>query len=73
MKYYSAKKPNKCPKCGSPKVVNIVYGEPTFEAYQEEVAEKIILGGYIVTGKDPLWGCTECKTKIHKRKFRAFP
>jgi hypothetical protein len=73
MKYYSVKKPNKCPQCGSLRVVNIVYGEPTFEAYQEEVAGKIILGGCIITGNDPFWGCIDCKARIFKRKFRAFP
>ncbi len=73
MKYFSVNKPKICPKCGSAKVVKIVYGEPTYEAHLEEVAGKIILGGCIMTGNDPLWGCIDCKARIFKRKFRAFP
>jgi hypothetical protein len=73
MNYYSAKKPDKCPKCGSIKVVNILYGEPSYEAHLEEVAGKLIIGGCCITGHDPKWGCVDCKAKIFKRKFRAFP
>jgi hypothetical protein len=73
MKYYSVKKPDKCPKCGSLKVVEIIYGEPSYKAHLEELAGKIILGRYNITGSDPKWGCVDCKAKIFKRKFRAFP
>jgi len=73
MRYFSYQKPDKCPKCGSPKVVKIIYGEPNYKAFLEEEAGKIILGGRTITGNDPLWGCIDCQTKIFKRKFRAFP
>jgi hypothetical protein len=73
MRYSSYKKPDKCPKCGSSKVVKIVYGEPSYEDSLEAEDRKIILGGCIITGNDPRWGCIDCQTKIFKRKFRAFP
>jgi hypothetical protein len=72
-RYFSHQKPDKCPKCGSPKVVNIIYGEPSYKDSLEEEAGKIILAGCIITGNDPLWGCIDCKAKIFKRKYRAFP
>jgi len=73
MRYFSHQKPDKCPKCGSPKVVKVVYGKPNFKTSLEEEAGKIILGDQNITGDDPLWGCIDCKAKIFKRKFRAFP
>jgi hypothetical protein len=73
MRYSSYKKPDKCPKCGSSKAVKIIYGEPSYEDSLEAEAGKIILGGCEITGNDPCWGCTDCKAKIFKRKFRAFP
>jgi hypothetical protein len=54
-------------------VVNIIYGEPGYKDSLEEEAGKIILAGCIITGNDPLWGCIDCKAKIFKRKYRAFP
>jgi hypothetical protein len=72
-KYFSHQKPDKCPKCGSPNVVKIIYGEPNYKTSLEAEAGKIILGDYSITGNDPLWGCIDCKTEIFKRKFRAFP
>jgi formate-dependent nitrite reductase cytochrome c552 subunit len=73
MRYFCHQKPNKCPKCGSPKVVKIIYGEPGYKTALEAEAWKIILGDCSITGNDPLGGCIDCKTKIFTRKFRAFP
>lgn len=67
MKYYSENKPNKCPSCGSPKVVRILYGMPSYEAFLEAEAGKIILGGCVVSDNDPKWGCINCSAKIYKR------
>ena len=68
MKYYSDDKPIKCPFCGSPKVVRILYGMPSYDAFLEAEAGKIILGGCVVSGNDPKWGCTDCKAEIYKKK-----
>ncbi len=68
MKYYTADKPAKCPACGSTKIVTYLYGEP---AYTEELMDsiskgKIKLGGFCITGYDPDWECSECKTEIFR-------
>jgi len=73
MRHFSHQKPDKCPKCGSPKVVKIIYGEPSYKASLEAETGKIILGGCIIKGNDPSWACIDCKSKIFKRKFRTFP
>jgi len=72
-RYYSHQKPDKCPKCGSPKMVKIIYGESNYKTSLEAEAGKIILEECIMTDNAPSWGCIDCKTKIFKRKFRAFP
>jgi hypothetical protein len=73
MRYFSHQQPDKCPKCGSLKVVKIIYGEPNYKTSLEADAGKIILGDCSMTGNDPLWGCINCNAKIFKRKFRTFP
>jgi hypothetical protein len=70
---FSHKTPDKCPNCGSPKVVKIIYGEPNYKTSLEAEAGKFILGGDIIKGNDPYWACIDCKSKIFKRKFRAYP
>jgi hypothetical protein len=54
-------------------VVKIIYGDPNYKDSLEAEAGKIILGGLIIKENDPSWGCIDCKAKIFKRKFRAFP
>jgi len=66
MKYTSQDKPKKCPKCGSRKVVRIIYGLPTEEAYKEHLAGKIALGGCIISGNDPAWQCLDCGTDVFR-------
>jgi DNA-directed RNA polymerase subunit RPC12/RpoP len=73
MRHFSHQKPNKCPNCGSPKVVKIIYGEPSYKDSLEAEAGKVILGECIINGNDPSWACIDCNAKIFKRKFRAFP
>jgi ribosomal protein L37AE/L43A len=73
MRYFSHQKPDKCPKCGSTKVVKIIYGDQSYKEFLEEEAGKIIFGGSIMKKNDPSWACVDCKAKIFKRKFRAFP
>ena len=67
MNYYSENKPNKCPACGSQKVVRILYGMPSYEAFLDSKAGKIILGGCVISDNDPRWGCIDCNAKIYKR------
>jgi DNA-directed RNA polymerase subunit RPC12/RpoP len=57
----------KCPKCGSSKVLPIVYGLPIEIPGKPEkgliAAEKrgeVELGGCVITGKDPNFRCKDC-------------
>ena len=56
-------KPKKCLSCGSKNVFQIMYGladEYVFKYFQEKRKIDFIIGGCIVTGYDPEWGCTDC-------------
>jgi hypothetical protein len=71
MKYKSAKKPDKCPECGSEKIANIMYGLPAFSpSLKEKIKDdKIVLGGCCITNDDPTWKCVDCNTLIYKLKI----
>jgi primosomal protein N' len=71
MKYKLAKKPDKCPNCGSDKIADILYGLPAFSPSLEKMIEdqEIVLGGCCVSDEDPTWKCTACKTNIYKLKI----
>jgi hypothetical protein len=50
-----------CPKCGSSKVVRIVYGLPMEGGIKEEAEGKIKLGGDVIeVGLSPAWYCRAC-------------
>ena len=57
--------PGKCPKCGG-KVVPILYGEPTAQAYEEYLQGKLVLGGCCITDNDPDWECLGCEQQFRK-------
>ncbi len=44
-----------------------MYGMPSYEAFLDSKAGKIILGGCVVSNDDPKWGCIDCKEKIYKK------
>lgn len=58
-------RPETCPKCRG-KVLEILYGEPTPEAFERSLKGEIILGGCCIETDEngnmtnPLWGCAEC-------------
>lgn len=66
MRYTSKEIPQKCPKCNSNRVVNIVYGYPAPETFREAENGKIALGGCCITDDDPSWLCFECNVEIYK-------
>jgi hypothetical protein len=68
MKNNSVKKPDRCPKCGSDKIANILYGMPAFsESLKKDLDDnKIILGGCFISNESPTWKCTVCGTVIKK-------
>jgi transcription elongation factor Elf1 len=67
-RYSSKSKPIKCPKCGAERVVNILYGMPTHEAFLKAQAGKLALGGCVSCDDDPEWWCLACNTGIHKEE-----
>jgi rubrerythrin len=71
MKYKSAKKPDKCPECGSDRIADILYGLPSFSpSLRKEIEEdKRVLGGCCITNDDPTWQCTSCDTVIYKMEI----
>ncbi|MBQ9310282.1 MAG: hypothetical protein IJ222_05380 [Bacteroidales bacterium] len=53
------RKPRKCPHCGG-KVVSILYGEPTPEAFEAAERGEFILGGCCINELSPHWECLSC-------------
>jgi hypothetical protein len=51
----------KCPKCNSEKVIPIVYGLPTDDAFKAADEGKVVLGGCIVHDDRPFWHCSNCE------------
>ncbi len=54
-------KGNKCPKCGSGNVAEIVYGYPTPDAVEAQDRGEIELGGCVIDADDPQWICKNCE------------
>lgn len=57
-------KPVTCPKCGSVRVSQILYGFPNYA--NPEVARKLndgaySLGGCVFSVDDPRWKCRDCR------------
>lgn len=56
-----AKKKYKCSYCGSENVVEIVYGYPVNEVFEEAEAGKVIIGGCCFAPSSPNRVCKDCK------------
>jgi primosomal protein N' len=71
MKYKSVNKPDKCPKCGSKKISDILYGLPSFSPGLNKMMEdhEIVLGGCCISDEDPTWKCTACNTNIYRMEI----
>jgi len=50
----------KCPACGSTDTVKILYGEPTYEAYEASTHGKAVLGGCLISSVSPTKHCKAC-------------
>lgn len=59
------RKPCKCPHCGG-KVVRILYGEPTPEAFDQAEQGKFVLGGCYICETSPDWECLSCHHQFRK-------
>ena len=56
-----AEMPKKCPFCGSTRIKPYLFGLPTEEAMK---SDKYILGGCVITGHEPSWGCVDCDAEF---------
>jgi ribosomal protein S27AE len=56
------KHPRKCPRCGSERIAEILYGMPVSSEGLRLNLEtgRVVLGGCEVTGNDPRWRCIRC-------------
>jgi hypothetical protein len=55
----------KCPHCRTnDKVIEILYGMPTHDAYQDSLKGLLKIGGCIVDEKNPDWYCKRCKKEF---------
>ncbi|MEN8154415.1 MAG: hypothetical protein ABFR75_10375 [Acidobacteriota bacterium] len=55
-----------CPKCGSERVIKIVYGYPLEFMLRQERMGEIKLGGCIQKSTDPELFCKDCKFSFRK-------
>ncbi len=54
----------RCPKCGSKRVVPILYGYPFGEMQEAADKGEAVLGGCLMSGNDPLKFCLNCETSF---------
>ena len=59
------RKPCKCPNCGG-RVVRIIYGEPSHEAFEQADQGKLILGGCCISEESLDWECISCHYQFRK-------
>ena len=54
----------KCERCGSDRVVPILYGFPTCDMFEAAERGDVGIGGCVVTGEDPEWLCRACDKRF---------
>jgi predicted RNA-binding Zn-ribbon protein involved in translation (DUF1610 family) len=61
-------RPKRCPKCGSKRIARIQWGMPNFsdELKRELDQGTVVLGGCIVSDRDPSWTCPDCGAPIFR-------
>ncbi len=60
----NSKNQSKCPKCGSPNYIPIVYGYPSPEAFEKAERGELILAGCCIFEENPPVKC--CKNCRHQ-------
>jgi len=63
------RKPIKCPTCGKRLVATILYGMPNMMPELEQAINegRTTIGGCCERIDDPIWECSHCGQKIHKK------
>jgi hypothetical protein len=49
-----------CPGCGAAETIPVMYGYPSYQAFQQQEAGLIMLGGCLVDPDNPDWHCKVC-------------
>jgi hypothetical protein len=55
---------NRCPKCKSDNVVNIIYGEPSPSLLKRSQDGEVELGGCIIDSDSPRYKCKSCMNEF---------
>ena len=69
MKKRYKNKPRKCIFCGSKRIATYIYWYPSYEAFKEEEAGKIAIGGCIVEMDSPVWKCADCNHDFYQKSL----
>jgi uracil-DNA glycosylase len=61
-------KPKICPVCKSKRIASYMYGLPAFsDKLEKDLNEgRIVLGGCCISGDDPMYMCSDCKTDFFR-------
>lgn len=62
--YKCQEKPDHCPRCGSKRVVDIIYGMPGMELVAQEEAGLVVLGG-CCPDVEADWQCLKCQAQMY--------
>ncbi len=57
-----------CPNCGSKNSIKILYGDPSFKAYQDAEAGKVKLGGCCMMLGGPEYFCKDCEHEWNREQ-----
>ena len=63
-----ARKPRRCPTCGSHKIATYLYGMPHYSAELKKALDEgsVVLGGCEIGASMPFWVCLECRADFRK-------
>ena len=53
-----------CPNCGN-EMVDIIYGMPSSEAFEDCENKKLFLGGCLIDDNQPVYHCYECNRSYY--------
>ena len=59
-KFYGLIDMKTCPKCKSNMIIDIVYGYPSEEIFEDADRNKIALGGCCIDSSNPIFKCKSC-------------
>ncbi len=60
-------KPEQCPVCNSPRIMDVIYGDPCFrgELRRQIRNGEVVSGGCCITDNSPAWQCRDCLQDLH--------